>query len=163
VPRPPVSRPLVPVLPERAATGVALGSLVPVLTAIAIAGQGFRLTAIDFGVAAILVSFLVWLLRRQLRRSVATAPPIPPQVRLDSTGTTIQRSVGLLVLLAVPLGLLATDGRGGEALLCTAISIAMVFDALQLQRWQRRTGKQVYRDRKIWARGAPFFYLATPS
>jgi hypothetical protein len=143
--------------------GVTLGSLVPLLTAIAIAGQGFRLTTIDFGVAAIFVSFLVWHLRRQLRRSIATAPRIPPQVPLDSTGTTIRRSVSFLLLLAVPLGLLATDGGGGEALLCTAGAIAIVFDALQLQRWQRRTGNQVYRDRKIWARGAPFFYLATLS
>jgi hypothetical protein len=143
--------------------GVALGSLVPVLTAIAVAGQGFRLTAIDFGVAALFASFLVWLFRRQLRRSIVTAPRIPPQVRLDPTGTTIRRSVSVLLLPAVPLGLLATDGGGGEALLCTAGAIAIGFDALQLQRWQRRTGNQVYRDRKIWARDAPFFYLATLS
>jgi hypothetical protein len=146
---------------ERLGLGVALGSLVPVLLAIAIAGQGFRLNALDVGFVAIILSVSVWFLRRQLARSIATAPRVPPHARLESTRTTAWRDVRFVGLVAVPLALLAIEGGGAEAVLCAALAVTMVSNALQLKRWQRRTGKQVYRDRKIWARGAPFFYLSS--
>jgi hypothetical protein len=144
---------------ERGVLALGLGSLVPVLLAIAIAGQGVRLDILDLGVVGGGGAVLSWLFRRQHRRSIVTAPPVPPHVRLDLTRTTLRR--GALPLLAfLPLGLLAPDGRGAEALLCAMFAGALAFDAFQLMRWERHTSKRVYRNRRIWARGAPFFHLA---
>jgi hypothetical protein len=62
-----------PVVVERMVAGVALGALAPVTLAIAAAGDGLWLEALDFGFVLAAGGALVWGLRRQLRRRIAAA------------------------------------------------------------------------------------------
>ena len=144
---------------ERLALALTLGALVPVLLAVSVAGRGLSLDPLDFAIVAAAGVAFDWIFRRQLRRSIASAPPLPPGVSLDSSRATVRREIWLGLLVGALLGLLAPDGGGAEALFCAALAGAVAVDAVRLRRWERRTGRRVYRDRKVWARGAPFFYL----
>jgi hypothetical protein len=152
-------RPLVPVVVERMLAGVALAALAPVTLAIAAGGDGLMLDAFDFGFALAAGGAFAWGLRRQLRRRIAPAPEAPADARLATTRTTVWRELRIVLLLAALLVLGTESGRGAEALICGAGATLMGWNALDLRRWERRAGARIYRERRLWARGAPFFYL----
>jgi MYXO-CTERM domain-containing protein len=159
-------RPLAPLAVERWCTLVVWG-VVGLPVAFAVAEDEPGLEAIDGAFLAAVAVFLLWALRRQRRRSVATAPPVPPRLRIDS----IRRTVALHVLAAPFVALVfaaASDGAGPAVPgFLAVVGAAFAWDAVQLQRWETRTGTRTYRQRIFFARGAPYFYrsrqLATPS
>jgi hypothetical protein len=152
-------RVLAPVVVERMVAGVACVVLVPVALAIAAAGDGLRLVALDFGFVLAAGAALVWGLRRQLWKRIAGAPEAPPGAALAGDRTTVWREMRILLPLAVLLALSAEFGGGAESLLCGMGGALLVWNALDLRRWERRAGTRIYRERRLWARGAPFFYL----
>jgi hypothetical protein len=139
--------------------GVAFGALAPVNLAIAAGGDGLRLEAFDLGFALAAVIAFIWWMRRQLRRRIAAAPEAPPEARLATTRTTIWRELRFALLLGALLALAAPSGGGAEALLCGVAAMSMVWNAFDLRRWERRAGMRIYQERRLWARGAPFFHL----
>lgn len=139
--------------------GVAFCALAPVTLAIAAAGDGLRLEALDFGFMLAFGLALVWVLRRELRKRIAVAPAASPGAPLAGDRTTVWREVRICLPLAAFVALAAEFGGGAEALLCGTVAPLLVWNALYLRRWERRAGTRIYRERRFWARGAPFFYL----
>jgi hypothetical protein len=150
---------LAPLVVERMLAAAAFGALAPATLAIAAAGDGLRLDAFDLGFALVAGIALIWLMRRQLRRRIAAAPEAPPEARLATARTTTWRELRIAVPVAAILALSAPSGRGAEALICVVAAMSMVWNAFDLRRWERRAGMRIYRERRIWARGAPFFRL----
>jgi hypothetical protein len=150
-------RALAPLALERWCTVVVWGAVgLPVAFAVAEDEPG--LEAIDGVLFAAATVFLLSALRRQRHRSVAVAPPVPPGLRIDS----IRRTVTLHVLAAPFVALVfaaASEGAGlGVPVLLAVVGAAFAWDAVQLQRWETRTGSRTYRQRIVFARGAPYFY-----
>ena len=152
-------RPLAPLVVERMVAGVAFCALAPVTLAIAAAGDGLRLEALDFGFMLAVAVALVWGLRRQLRKRIAGAPEAPPGARLAGDRPTVWREVRICLPLAAFVALAAEFGGGAESLICGTVAPLLVWNAFDLRRWERRAGTRIYRERRLWARGAPFFYL----
>ena len=148
-----------PLVVERMVAGVVLGALAPVSLAIAAAGDGLRLEPFDFGFAFITFGAVAWGLRRQLRRRIAAAPEAAPDARLATARATVWRELRIFLAPAALVALMAESGGGAEALICGAAAILMVWNALDLRSWERRTGAGIYRNPRLWARGAPFFHL----
>lgn len=154
-------RALAPAVVETLTFGLAFGLLAPLTFAIAVAGEGLRLTAVDVGLVVALGAVLLWLLRLQLRSRIAPAPPVPPEAQVDADRATVWRGARIGLLPAALLALSAEYGGGFEALLCLMASVVLVSNAFRLKRWERRTGKRIYRERRFWARHAPRFYLGS--
>jgi hypothetical protein len=155
-------RPLAPLVTERMTLAAVAGLLTPVTLAIALAGDGLRLTVIDFGVMLAGAAALVWAMHRQLRVRIADAPEVTSSARLVGDRATVSRELRILVPLAALLALTAEFGGGVEALGCATAAIVCVWNALRLRRWEQRNGRRIYRERRVWARNAPFFYLLRP-
>ncbi len=49
----------------------------------------------------------------------------------------------------------------GLPVLLAVVGQLFAWDALQIQRWEKRTGNRTYRQRIFFARGAPFFYRSS--
>jgi hypothetical protein len=143
--------------------GVALGVLAPVVLGIAFASEGVALSALDVGIILACDVLVDSLLRRQLRKEIATARSVHLGARLDGDRATVRRGVRLMVLVAVLLGLPAQYGGGSETVICVTFAVVFVGDALRLRRWERRTGNRVYRERSLRWRGAPFFVVRVES
>ena len=79
------TRPLAPLAIERWCAAV-VWIVVGLPVAFAVANDEPSVEVVDGGFCAAVPGFLLWMLRRQRRGSIAAAPPVPARVRIDSLG-----------------------------------------------------------------------------
>jgi hypothetical protein len=128
--------------------------------AFAVANDEPSVEVVDGGFCAAVPGFLLWMLRRQRRGSIAAAPPVPARVRIDSTWRTV--ALGALSAPFVVLVFAAGSAGTGPRLpvLLAVVGAVFAWNALQIQLWEKRTGSRTYRQRIVFARGVPFFYTS---
>jgi len=85
--------------------------------------------------------------------------PVTLAIAAAGDRPTVWREVRICLPLAAFVALAAEFGGGAESLICGTVAPLLVWNALYLRRWERRAGTRIYRERRFWARGAPFFYL----
>lgn len=150
-------RRLVPLVVEQWCTAVVLIALVLPVAA-GVAGSRPGLAVIDALLLGALAATLAWGLRRRRLKEIVAAPLAPPEARFDSERRTIAFAVIAAPVAAVLLGALSVDAGPLIPISFAVLGLAFAWDAFMIQRWERRSDSRVYRERLIFARGAPFFY-----
>jgi len=149
-------RPVAILLVQQWVLAAALLVITAALTAAAFEGEAPGLRVIDIALLALIA---LWMSRvtLSLRDRMEAASPLPDGARMDPARKTALLAVPLTALFAT-LAATADYTPAAEPVACGLLTLALLWQAQVVRRFERATGRRVYRERRIFERGGACFY-----